>query len=62
MLTTRNIVRVFLASPGDLEEERRAIRDAVIEFNATWADPLGYQIELTDGKRLSLGMDDLNTS
>lgn len=47
MLTSRNIIRVFLASPGDLEDERRAIRDAVTEFNATWADPLGYQVELT---------------
>ena len=47
MPTYRNIVRVFLGSPGDLKDERRVIRDVVIEFNSTWADPLGYQIELT---------------
>ena len=46
MLSTRNILRVFLASPGDLEEERDAVRDAVDEFNRCWADALGYHLEL----------------
>lgn len=46
MSTTRKIIRAFLASPGDLQEERKAIRDVVDEFNESWADELGYQVEL----------------
>ena len=46
MSSTREILRTFLASPGDLQEERKAVRDVVSEFNESWADELGYQIEL----------------
>ncbi|NTW54378.1 MAG: DUF4062 domain-containing protein [Chlorobaculum sp.] len=46
MHTTRKIIRAFLASPGDLKEEREAIRDVVNEFNEMWANELGYQVEL----------------
>ena len=46
MLSTRKIIYAFLASPGDLQEERKAIRDVVDEFNESWSDNLGYQIEL----------------
>ena len=46
MPSTRKIIRAFLASPGDLQEERKAIRDVVDEFNASWANELGYQVEL----------------
>lgn len=46
MPSTRKIIRAFLASPGDLEEERKAIRNVVDEFNESWADELGYQVEL----------------
>ena len=46
MSDTRKVIRAFLASPGDLEEERKAVRDVVIEFNESWADELGYQVEL----------------
>ena len=46
MSGTRKILRTFLASPGDLQEERKAVRDVVAEFNESWADELGYQIEL----------------
>ena len=46
MSSTRTVLRVFLASPGDLQEERTAVRDVVDEFNVSWADELGYQIEL----------------
>ena len=46
MLSTRKILRTFLASPGDLQDERKAIRDVVDEFNESWADDLGYHIEL----------------
>ena len=46
MPSTRKIVRVFLASPSDLPEERRAVHSAVTEFNQTLAEVFGYQIEL----------------
>ena len=46
MPSTRKILRAFLASPGDLQDERRAIRDVIVEFNESWADELGYQVEL----------------
>ena len=42
----RRIVRAFLASPGDLNEERRAVKDAVQEVNDTWSDKFGYYVEL----------------
>lgn len=46
MPSTRKVLRAFLASPGDLQDERQAIRDVVVEFNESWADELGYQVEL----------------
>lgn len=46
MSSIRNIVKVFLASPGDLSEERRAAKGVVDEFNITWAEQLGYQVQL----------------
>ena len=46
MPSTRRVLHAFLASPGDLEEERKAIRDVVDEFNRLWADELGYQVDL----------------
>lgn len=42
----RKIIRAFLGSPGDLQEERKVIREVVDEFNASWANELGYQVEL----------------
>ena len=46
MPSTRKVLRAFLASPGDLQDERQVIRDVVVEFNESWADELGYQVEL----------------
>ena len=43
---TKTLVRVFLGSPGDLDDERAAIRQAVEELNATTSYPLGYRIEV----------------
>jgi len=37
---------VFLASPGDLDVERRAAKEIVDELNATWCEYLGYHVEL----------------
>lgn len=46
MADTRKIIKIFLASPSDLGEERRAAKDVVDEFNRIWADYGGYQVEL----------------
>ena len=46
MASSRKILSVFLASPGDLQDERRIVRKVVVEFNESWAASLGYQIEL----------------
>jgi len=46
MPSARKIIRTFLASPGDLQDERQAIRGVVNEFNESWANELGYQVEL----------------
>ena len=46
MATSRKIVKVFLASPGDLQDERRAAKHVVDVFNKQWADNLGIHIEL----------------
>jgi hypothetical protein len=41
----RNILTVFLASPGDLRDERRFTRDAVVDVNET-VRRIGWQIDL----------------
>ena len=46
MSSIRRVLRVFLASPGDLTEERKAIRQVVDEYNESLADNFGYHIEL----------------
>jgi hypothetical protein len=46
MTETRKVIKVFLASPGDLADERRAAKSVVDEFNRLWADSLGYHVEL----------------
>src|SRR5258708_11069174 len=46
MADTRRVVKIFLASPGDLTAERKAAKFAVDEFNSLWADVSGYQVEL----------------
>ncbi len=46
MSKTRKVVKVFIASPGDLSDERYVVRDAVIEMNEILAKNLGYHIEL----------------
>jgi hypothetical protein len=46
MSVSRRFIKVFLASPGDLTEERYAAKAAVDEYNDTWAEDLGYHVEL----------------
>ena len=45
-MKTITLVRVFLASPGDLREERRLAKEAVDEINQQIAPRLGYRVEL----------------
>lgn len=40
------LIRVFLASPGDLQEERRLANEAIDELNKGIAPHLGYRVEL----------------
>jgi hypothetical protein len=46
MADSRKVVKVFIASPGDLQDERRVAKAVVDEFNKLWADKLGYHVEL----------------
>ena len=46
MTTSRKIVKVFLASPGDLNDERLSAKHVVDVFNRQWADNLGIHIDL----------------
>jgi hypothetical protein len=39
-------LNVFLASPGDLAEERRVARTVIDEINSSIGRPLGWRIEL----------------
>jgi hypothetical protein len=47
----RNVLRVFLASPGDLTEERRVARQVVDNLKQNFSSHLGWTVDL-------LGLDD----
>ena len=40
------ILQVFVASPGDLAEERAALEDVIRELNLTWSRNLGCRLDL----------------
>jgi hypothetical protein len=42
----RDVVRTFLASPGDVQPEREVVSRVVSELNLIWSDFLGLQLEL----------------
>ncbi len=44
----RKIYHVFLASPGDMAEERQAVRDFFKAYNRDTANPRGFQFDLID--------------
>jgi len=46
MEESRKVIRIFLASPGDLQEERGAAKQAVDEINEDLGAFLGYHVEL----------------
>jgi hypothetical protein len=43
---TRKVVKVFLASPSDLQNERSLAKEMVDEFNDTIGKSLGYHVDL----------------
>ena len=43
---TRKVLTVFLASPGDLDAERKAARHAVERVNKNVAKHLGWHVDL----------------
>ena len=45
-MTPVEIIRVFVASPDELAEERRLLEEVVNELNLTWGDTLGVRLEL----------------
>ncbi|HHK5873830.1 TPA: DUF4062 domain-containing protein, partial [Serratia marcescens] len=46
MQSVRKVVKVFIASPGDMNPERKIAREVVEEINALHADTYGYQVEM----------------
>ncbi|MBL3599772.1 MAG: SUMF1/EgtB/PvdO family nonheme iron enzyme [gamma proteobacterium endosymbiont of Lamellibrachia anaximandri] len=46
----RKIYHVFLASPGDMADERQAVRDFFKAYNRDAANPRGFQFDLIDGE------------
>ncbi|HCA5740278.1 TPA: DUF4062 domain-containing protein, partial [Citrobacter freundii] len=46
MNNVRRIIKVFIASPGDLGNERQIARDVAEEYNANNSELTGYQIEM----------------
>jgi hypothetical protein len=40
------VVKIFLASPGDLKNERKLAKSAVDEINTIWGPSLGYHVDL----------------
>ncbi|HQX52492.1 MAG TPA: DUF4062 domain-containing protein [Planctomycetaceae bacterium] len=46
MAKTRTVLQVFVASPGDVVDERTLLTDIVAEFNNTWGNHNGVVLEL----------------
>lgn len=46
MPRTETVLQVFVASPADLADERRALDETITELNATWARSLGVRLDL----------------
>lgn len=46
MARSETILQVFVASPGDVVEEREVLESVVAELNRTWSKSLGVRLEL----------------
>lgn len=42
----QTILKIFVASPQDVTEEREVLEDVVHELNGTWADTLGIRLDV----------------
>jgi hypothetical protein len=54
-MAQRNVLTIFLASPGDLKPERDETHDVVNRLNKFVATPLGWQIDLLGWEDTSPG-------
>ena len=52
----RKIIRVFVASPGDVEEERQRLAKVVDDLNERLSEHLGVQLELKEWRQVAPGM------
>ena len=46
MARIQTLLQVFVASPGDVDDERIILEDVINEFNLTWGDRHGVRLEL----------------
>lgn len=46
MAKTQTILKVFVASPIDVDDERKILQDVISEFNITWGDTHKVRLEL----------------
>src|SRR5262245_399545 len=44
---------VFIASPGDVNDERQAVRHYFAEYNRTFAESRGFRFEVVDWENYS---------
>jgi hypothetical protein len=45
MATQQTLVTAFVASPGDVSEERAVLQEVVNELNLTWSKTLGIRLD-----------------
>ena len=60
MARTESVLSIFLASPGDVADERSRLADTIFEWNKTWARNLGVRLEVIrweDDAYPGVGMD-----
>ncbi len=46
MAILQTILQVFVASPGDIVDERKILKDVINEFNVTWGDTHNVRLDL----------------
>lgn len=46
MARTESVISIFLASPGDVADERSRLTEVISEWNKTWARNLGVRLEV----------------
>jgi len=46
MAKTEQVLQIFLASPGDVGDERDRVDGVVSEWNSLWSDEIGVHLKL----------------